>query len=1045
MADSTGPAGWKGHGILRRPEKSKKPKKKLRKRRPTDIEATLTISSPVKSTGSPILRRSIPPPSPPLEEAQTGTGTGTGTEKEKEKETGFDGTRDLANTKNFHFSRRLFGAAMQSDSSRYEPSASLEDTTLDMKRESAASDLVESMEYVPTWSVEHEPHSEGLGDLEMERERRREGKRMRRSRQRTPKKKSYLRGDPQLMERSAVVIQRCFRNYLKRRHQWVEFLRAKRKSMRDVGRFSLDSTLDPEYEEKIRAKEQKKKDDREHAKRLREIEEYRRKKESTTTSVSDLSSTMDNPVEDGRRSKEIVSIQSPSPMSMKRVTSKSSQQQQQHQRRSIVIPVADRLRLDGLKLLFNCAIIQNWWRNFLAKRRKAVPVKGGVEKEALLDGDDDVDNVDNVKEETASDLPTKSENDEDNGDDDGEHSPSLVTGQSNPRLVSLLEYLEGIEASVEDKSVDVDAIRRSKSEHQAPIKTPHSPILAAQSRIKSKNVSSKHGDHEEGRGKTKNPAQKSPLADWDVRDDDEGYGDDREESKTDSRFPVFERSAFQNAKERVTMLHEELKRKEENIRQLEDHLRTQKKMFDEIMQDKEEESKREIASIRNVLEKRLERTLLTTQQVIQEKEDLHKKLTELMEEAQKAEQKNKRDLETVKSQFQVEMKSRKDKWTAAEKRRREEWIAKKTKEIKDMTIRGLEPEIERLISTHKREVERLRQEKEAEIQELTSKMTSEKHEATADVMKDCERHYQTKFIDMASEFDKKLDDMREQYETQLKEQEAGLRQKMKEEQQKMDDQSKERVQDAVEECQRRHKREIADLEEAKNLELLQYKEHFEKKLRNEYEKKHDEVRDKLKRDQEEHISKVISKLEEESARIRIECDMEIRELNRAHVEEIAGFRDAEKDLMQEHRNLISEGEVKHKELLKFQTQSSVLERKISGLESRLSEFQSENKRLKEDISGKEEEFRSKELDIQHAHRKEVHQYVQKINEMESKVKELNAKHEREKSVLVKEKEEMTEMINARVRDIIGKKDRIIERLKRELEEANEKMREMMSF
>ena len=93
------------------------------------------------------------------------------------------------------------------------------------------------------------------------------------------------------------------------------------------------------------------------------------------------------------------------------------------------------------------------------------------------------------------------------------------------------------------------------------------------------------------------------------------------------------------------------------------------------------------------MENRIEKQVNMIESLLADKQDLSKKVEDLIETIKGRDKALDRQKKVVDDRLQVELKKNKDAWVAAEKVRKEKWEKEKIHEIRAQTVKGLEPEI----------------------------------------------------------------------------------------------------------------------------------------------------------------------------------------------------------------------------------------------------------------------------------------------------------------------------------------------------------------
>eukprot|EP00906_Rhabdomonas_costata_P010425 RCo014627 len=98
--------------------------------------------------------------------------------------------------------------------------------------------------------------------------------------------------------------------------------------------------------------------------------------------------------------------------------------------------------------------------------------------------------------------------------------------------------------------------------------------------------------------------------------------------------------------------------------------------------------------------------------LLQDKEQLNKRVEVLSVELKNLETKHQTKLEEAEQRHADQMSAQKQLWEKAEKRRRAQWAEEHGKKIKDGALKALEPEIAQLMNRHRQEKARLEEEKQ---------------------------------------------------------------------------------------------------------------------------------------------------------------------------------------------------------------------------------------------------------------------------------------------------------------------------------------------
>ena len=129
--------------------------------------------------------------------------------------------------------------------------------------------------------------------------------------------------------------------------------------------------------------------------------------------------------------------------------------------------------------------------------------------------------------------------------------------------------------------------------------------------------------------------------------------------------------------------------------------------------------------------------------LITEKKELNKTISNLGEQIEDKESKFKKKIIELKEKNELDNKNNIKAWHQVEKNRRKKWEESKIKEIKEMTIKNLEPELDKILKDHKKELliqeqnlkddfrkqkEKLISEYENKIERMKNNFTKEKEE-----------------------------------------------------------------------------------------------------------------------------------------------------------------------------------------------------------------------------------------------------------------------------------------------------------------------------
>ena len=113
---------------------------------------------------------------------------------------------------------------------------------------------------------------------------------------------------------------------------------------------------------------------------------------------------------------------------------------------------------------------------------------------------------------------------------------------------------------------------------------------------------------------------------------------------------------------------------------------------------------------RQSLEKSVKKHLACIQTLLNDKEDLTKRLETMSRECTKlkeAHDSDKKKFEKAQASALSELQA---KWQASEKQKREAWATKEAKKIKESTVKAMEPDIALMLNRHKAEKRRMEEE-----------------------------------------------------------------------------------------------------------------------------------------------------------------------------------------------------------------------------------------------------------------------------------------------------------------------------------------------
>ncbi|XP_022092605.1 centrosomal protein of 131 kDa-like [Acanthaster planci] len=490
----------------------------------------------------------------------------------------------------------------------------------------------------------------------------------------------------------------------------------------------------------------------------------------------------------------------------------------------------------------------------------------------------------------------------------------------------------------------------------------------------------------------------------------------------------------------------QLEEKERSVKMLQKALNQQRELTVRHAKEQEKEMKKRLSVQKEEYEATVKRHLSFIDQLIDDKKTLSEKYDTVVKDLKAVDKKYQTKMKAMEDTHNAELQKVKDVQAAAEKIRREKWIDEKTKKIKEITVKGLEPEIQRLIASHKAEIKKLKAIHEAELlqaeeraggkyvrhtEELRDQLAEEKEAACARERELAKTRYEKQLEQEEAAYQQQrrrlYADIQEEKE-RLAEQAKRQRQEvdrltlqMEENSRKALTAMKEEYEQARDEQECRHRAEVKDLEERLKIEKEAWEENYMKKQETWLLSKERELKEHVRKDRDKEIELVITRLEEDAATGREECE-------RAAENRVKRIRDK------------YEAELREIELSERNTQE-----RYNEMKARLADVEGENIRISGLMKQKEQEVKdikkicdrltTERNNVQDVIRQEFADRLVATEEENKRVKnemsEMRARHKLELSRIQESKEEEMEEVHKRVKQAIVKKEETVNQLRQQ--------------
>ena len=453
----------------------------------------------------------------------------------------------------------------------------------------------------------------------------------------------------------------------------------------------------------------------------------------------------------------------------------------------------------------------------------------------------------------------------------------------------------------------------------------------------------------------------------------------------------------------------------------------------------------------------LQRQNTLMESLISEKRNMEMQLSELQSKLSEAEKINYKKLQKMRENYESDTRKNKEAWFQAEKIRRKKWEENKIKEIKELTAKGLEPEVEKIISNHKNEMSAMEEKYLLEMKNLKEKLVEE-YEIKFDELK--KKYIRERDEGIETERNlaaMKLRNQSERLEDEITEERRRWNAKLNSEIQRLEslrEKDKKIYEDQIVKLEERNKKNIfsnenfyqkkyddikAEYENKLKLEIFDTKKALEEKneeilkeKESDLEKKYKQMKSDLLKDRDKQINIIIEKLGEESLNERkkniVEIEKKANEKNLALIEENNGLKNKINEitnkLQAESKNRINleqNIEIMTKKLKTKELDYEMQENNFKNLQQNYNDAVSK-------LSGLTKEFNSEKKNLEN-------EVKETLIQAENEVKNLQKKMEDNKSLYVKEKQEIEERhkqeiesLEQKIKKSFMRKDEIIRKL-----------------
>ena len=229
-----------------------------------------------------------------------------------------------------------------------------------------------------------------------------------------------------------------------------------------------------------------------------------------------------------------------------------------------------------------------------------------------------------------------------------------------------------------------------------------------------------------------------------------------------------------------------------------------------------------------------------------------------------------------------------------------------------------------------------------------------------------------------------------------------------------------------------------------------WKEQKTKDLTKEFEKKTKDLEDSLKKERDQQIELVIAKFAEENedmdAKAFEKYKKKIDELNLAKSNEIANLQRKIKVMESQLEGLKVNYQEVESEKAHFEKEKEAVLLNLAEKDQEIAKLNAEVAKLKSQTSVSDEIIESLERNFTRRIEKERESYEQKLADMRRNIDQIKIEHYKEMEEITDKQGRELEMMEDRVKKVVGRKDGEINRLGEEIKQKNlevEKYKELM--
>ncbi|ESO12834.1 hypothetical protein HELRODRAFT_188001 [Helobdella robusta] len=477
----------------------------------------------------------------------------------------------------------------------------------------------------------------------------------------------------------------------------------------------------------------------------------------------------------------------------------------------------------------------------------------------------------------------------------------------------------------------------------------------------------------------------------------------------------------------------------------------------EMNESNNKSSKEQKKSMKKQYEETISRHLAFIDQLINDKKGLTEELKRFQDHIQDMTEKFQKELEAREGRHAVELKKLKDVHAAAEQIKREQWIKTEANRIKELTAKGFEPALQKLIAQHRTEISKLKnlhkeemkicQEDELakynkKVEELRKESLKEIAFARKEEREVLEKEFERRLSEEIEAMNKEKENLNSDLERERRYMEKRLI-KQEEEFKKMQSNLnkvhtsaisvlKREFETARNEQEKRHEVLMNNLAKQYDAEKEEWGKEFFKKHQTEFEEKEKELKNKLKTERDRDIDLVLQNMvderEKEIRQNKIDMNNQIKKLKEKHKQELANIETSEKHIYNSYNEIKRYLFAKESENKTLLSQLSQAENIIKELNEAICKRNEEKSKLtdivRQEVADKMASFESENL-----------KFKQEICNLKAKFKvdveniQSNAKQQ------LKLKEDEVEEVHKRVKEIIEKRVRIENDLKKERDAA----------